>query len=153
MTTVTLNEIKTEQTRLAQLIAAFEKATQQRLLMVAGAEIALDDGEHYAGAVLNEDGTLKHHLVLMAPKPDDTMTWQAARSWAASVGGDLPNRQESALLYANCKPHIEGVWHWTSDVYEPNESYAWVQHFGYGYQLYVRKDYDYAARAVRRVIG
>lgn len=153
MPTLTLNEIKTEHTRLAQLIEAFEKASQQRLLLISGVEIALDEGEHYSGAVLNEDGSVKHHLVLLAEKPDTKLTWKDALAWASLLGASLPDRQEAALLYANCKPHLEACWHWTSEAYAENESCAWVQSFGDGSQDYLLKVNVCAVRAVRRVNG
>lgn len=113
--------------------------------------IALQPGEHYAGVVLDEAGYVIHHLVLMAQRPDKKLTWQAACEWAASVGGELPSRQEQALLYANCKPHLEPVWHWSGETHEDDASYAWTCDFLNGSQYAGRKSYESAAVAVRRV--
>lgn len=113
--------------------------------------IALQPGEHYAGVVLDEAGQVIHHLVLMAQRPDKKLTWQAACEWAASVGGELPSRQEQALLYANCKPHLEPVWHWSGETHEDDASYAWGCFCNYGYQDSNRKRVEGSAVAVRLI--
>ena len=107
--------------------------------------------EHYAGAVLDANGQHMHHLVLMAQRPADKLNWQAAMDWASRIGGALPIRQEQALLLANCKPHLEGVYHWSCEEYEGDASYAWLQGFDYGTQ---NDDHIYGqgrAVAVRRL--
>ncbi len=111
----------------------------------------LQPGEHYAGVVLDESGQVTHHLVLMAPRPDKKLQWQAAMDWAASVGGALPTRQEQALLYANCKPHLKPEWHWSSETHADDAYYAWGCFFGHGTQSRYRKSYEGSAVAVRRV--
>ena len=121
---------------------------QTRQIAIAASTIALAEGERYAGSVLDEQGHHLHHLVLMAPRPGSRLHWQAAMDWAASVGGALPNRQEQALLYANCKPHLQPTWHWTSEAL--NSSSAWYCGFNYGYQYVNPKSYEGSAVAVRR---
>ena len=113
--------------------------------------IDLQPGEHYAGVVLDEAGQVLHHLVLMAQRPDKKLNWQAACEWAASVGGELPSRQEQALLYANCKPHLDPMWHWSGEEHEDDASYAWYCHFSDGNQYDCYKSYEGAAVAARRV--
>jgi 3-mercaptopyruvate sulfurtransferase SseA len=112
--------------------------------------VDLQPGEHYAGVVLDEAGHVKHHLVLMAPRAEE-LTWQAATDWAKEQGGFLPTRQEQALLYANCKPHLKPVWHWSCETHKDDASFAWVCYFGDGYQGNDRKSYEGSAVAVRRV--
>lgn len=150
MTEMTLASARAKHAELGAIIAAL-MAKPVATLSISSAEIALHEGEHYAGAVLNDDGTVSHHLVLMAEKPEGELEWKAALAWAAGIDGALPTRQEAALIYANCKSHVEGAWHWTSETYEPNESCAWVSSFSSGYQYGDHKDDGYAARAVRRV--
>jgi hypothetical protein len=150
MSEITLAAIQAKQTELAQMIAALASQAATSITLDA-INIDLQPGEHYAGVVLNEDGTVKHHLVLMAAKPDDTLEWEEAKAWAASVGGSLPDRQEAALIYANCKPHVEAVWHWTSERHETNASYAWDCYFGSGTQGCSTTSASGAARAVRRL--
>ena len=113
------------------------------------AEIELAPGEHYAGLVLDAEGHVAHHLVLL-PGQADGVTWDAAKAWAAGIGGELPTGQEQALLYANLKGKFEQAWYWSSEAHASDGSYAWYQHFGSGLQYSLRKSYECRARAVRR---
>ena len=151
---ITLETIEAKQTELSQLIAKFkaQPAATPILHRFGEVEIELQPGERYAGMVLNQDGKLLHHLVLMAQRPDGDVNWQDAMDWAASVGGTLPNRQEQALLYANCKPHLDAVWHWSSETYAGDASCAGLCIFGYGYQYDSHKSYEGSAVAVRRIL-
>ena len=150
--TLTLEHIEERQAELAGLIEQFKTQKQQSiLLLVPEAEIVLQPGEHYAGAVLDGDGKIKHHLVLMAARPDGNLNWDDAMAWAQKIGGQLPDRQEQALLYANCKPHLKPVWHWSCQEHEDDASYAWGCFFLDGYQDDYRKSAECAAVAVRRV--
>ncbi len=150
MNEMTLADARAKHAELGVIIAAL-MARPVTTISLDAVEIALNEGEHYAGAVLNDDGTVKHHLVLMAAKPEERLNWKDALAWADRVNGFLPTRQEAALIFANCRPHVEEVWHWTSEVYEPDASYAWYCFFYYGYQGYNRKVFPGAARAVRRL--
>ena len=114
-------------------------------------EIELQPGERYVGPVIDADGKLEHHLVLMPQRPEGKLNWQAAMEWAESIGGAIPTRQEQALLYANCKPHLTPVWHWSSETYEDGASYAWFCYFYHGVQYGSHKSYEGGAVAVRRV--
>ena len=154
MPPITLEAIEAKQTELSLLIAKFKEqpatpATTQWVFP----EVAIDlqPGERYAGAVLDEFGHLMHHLVLMAPRSENKLKWQSACDWAESMGGDLPDRQEQALLYANCKPHLKPEWHWSSETHEDDASYAWRCGFGNGFQTISLKSYEGAAVLVRRV--
>jgi hypothetical protein len=154
MTEITLEAVVAKQSELAAMIeqlARQEPAPSTTLVQLEYTEIELHEGEHYAGAVLDEHGEVKHHLVLMAEKPTTKLEWRAAVDWAASVGGELPTRQEQALLFANCKPHMQADWHWSGEMYESDASYAWSCDFDYGGQYSTRKSYEGCARAVRRV--
>ena len=154
MTEITLEAAQAKLSEVAEMLAKLAKPLPATLtLAIAAATIELKPGEHYAGAVLDETtGLIKHHLVLMAEKPDERLNWQAAMDWAASVGGVLPTRQEQALLFANCKPHLDADWHWSSQTHESNSSYACHCYFGNGTQNYGGKSYAGCARAVRRVL-
>ena len=151
MTEMTLASARAKHAELGAIIAAL-MAQPVTTISLDALDIALHEGEHYAGAVLNEDGTVKHHLVLMAEKPEERLNWKDALAWADRVNGFLPTRQEAALVFANCKQHLEGVYHWTSEVYEPDASCAWICYFGGGHQNGTHKGNAYAARAVRRLI-
>ena len=152
MTAVTLNDIHTQLTQLTAMVTECIKQpevfqTTQRV--IPEISITLRPGEHYAGAVLDPEGGIKHHLVLMAERPNDDLDWDDAMAWAAHVGGSLPTRQEQALLFANCKPHLKPGWHWSSEQYEGDASYAWLCYFSHG-QSFIRKSAEGAAVAVRR---
>jgi hypothetical protein len=148
--TITLQQIQARQSELADLIAKFTAQAQAtRVITIDEADIELQPGEQYAGAVLDAEGQHKHHLVLMAAVPEADLNWADAKAWAEKVGGSLPDRQEQALLYANCKPHLKATWHWSSE--EEGASYAWSCTFDGGSQGYFRKGAEGAARAVRRV--
>jgi hypothetical protein len=149
---ITLQQIQERQQELAALIAGFEaQAARGRVITIDGAEIELQPGEQYAGAVLDAEGQHKHHLVLMAAVPDGDLNWADAKAWAEKVGGSLPDRQEQALLYANCKPHLKAQWHWSSEAHATDASYAWLCDFDGGSQGYGRKSYEGHARAVRLI--
>jgi len=149
--TVTIEHLEERQAELAALIERFKAQAGPTLLLLRETEIPLNPGEHYAGPVLDADGKTKHHLVLMAARPNDDLDWDDAMAWATTVGGQLPDRQEQALLYANCKPHLKPAWHWSSEVHESDASSAWFCHFNYGNQDGNHKSAEGAAVAVRRV--
>ncbi len=153
MSEITLEAIEAKQNELADLIAKFKAvpAAGPVLHRFGEVEIELHPGEHYAGMVLHPDGHLMHHLVLMAANPGKKLEWQEAMEWAKRIGGELPTRQEQALLYANCKPHLKPEWHWSSETHADDASYAWSCYFGNGYQGHDHKSYDGCAVAVRRI--
>ena len=121
-----------------------------RTITTPAATIELRDGELYAGLVLNADGTPRHHLILL-PDQVTGVGWQKAVDWATAQGGELPTRQEQALLYAHCKSAFELRWYWSSETLEGNGSYAWYQNFLSGSQYDLHKSYEGRARAVRRL--
>lgn len=152
MPAITLDAIEAKQTELSKLIAQFkDQATGPVVHTFAQVEIVLDPGEHYVGPVLDADGNLMHHLVLMAQRPTSKLAWQAATDWADSIGGTLPTRQEQALLFANCKPHLKPGWHWSSETHKDDASYAWHCNFDGGIQYGHLKSYEGSADAVRRI--
>ncbi len=126
--------------------------TEPTTIQLPALAIELQPGERYAGPVLDADGNVKHHLVLLPNRPESDMKWQAAMDWAASVGGQLPDQQEQALLFANCKPHLQPDWHWSCQEHE-NASYAWKCDFYYGTQLDGHKSFEGSAVAVRRFVS
>ena len=152
MTAVTLEAIEAKQTELSKLIAQFKADANKPVLWTfLETQIELLPGEHYAGLVLNDGGHIEHHLVLMAQRPDKKLAWQEAMDWAQSVGGSLPTRQEQALLFANCKPHLKPECHLSNQTHESDASSAWYCYFYDGYQTITLKSYGGSAVAVRRV--
>lgn len=156
MSTVTLEDIKATQDKLAAMIAALEASAaatntkQPTTYTVAAMEISLQPGERYAGLVLETaTGAPSHHLVLLPGETED-ITWEDASKWAKEQGGDLPTRQEQSLLLANLKSEFKPNWYWSGE--KASASSAWGQSFSYGYQLSTSTlDDEWRVRAVRRL--
>lgn len=147
---ITLESIKTEQARLAELSAAFEAQPKDRLITLLKKEIELKGGEHYAGIILGKDGQASYHLILL-PGEAKPINFANAKEWATSIGGKLPNRREQALLYANLKDEFNPNWYWSCEQYASGSSYAMVQHFKDGGHDHISENYELRARAVRRL--
>ena len=112
----------------------------------------LNEGERYAGIIIDSaTGQPTHHLILIPQQPKTRLTWDEAIAWAASIGVELPTRQESALLYANAKDAFESKWYWASEEYTGLASDVWGQYFDYGLQASNDKGYQGRVRAIRRV--
>lgn len=109
----------------------------------------LKDGEIYAGAIINPDGT-GNHIVLLDGELTDS-EWDDAMEWAKKQGGDLPNRVEQALLFDKLKDRFKERAYWSNTQHASGSDYAWSQHFLSGDQHYWGKDNLLRARAVRRV--
>ncbi len=109
------------------------------------------DAGVFAGITTTPDG--QHCAVVLLPaKPDQRLTWQKAGEWAASVGGVLPARPVSALLFALLRADFETddePWYWTSE--QDSYRYAWIQTFYDGDQGLTAKSAELRARAVRLI--
>lgn len=110
----------------------------------------LKPGETYAGLILGKDGQPDYHLVLL-PGQQESINWEDAQKWAESVGGAIPDRRESSLLFANCKEHFKPAWYWSCEHYAHYDAYAWLQDFNYGFQDITRESFQLRACAVRRI--
>ena len=154
-TTITLESIKAEHIKLADMIAAFDKQQEPSALFFPEVTINLAPGEHYAGLVIGKDGEPSYHLVLLPGQADD-ITWEKAVEWASKQGGEyvasLPTRREQALLYANLKEEFEGRAYWSCEAHESESGWAWCQYFGSGVQLSYDRGIELRARAVRRLV-
>jgi len=111
----------------------------------------LKAGEQYAGLILGKDGQPDYHLILLPGEPTVGVTWMDAKKWAKKQGGELPNRREQSLLFANFKEAFKGLWYWSGEGYEDGKKYAWFQVFYYGSQYYGHVDDTLRACAVRRL--
>ena len=110
----------------------------------------LQEGEIYVGAILKKDGT-GHHIILL-PGDKDDVNWQAAMDWAKEKGGDLPNRVEQSLLFADHKDEFKEDWYWSNTTHTKEAEWAWCQYVGGGSQGTNHKSDDVCrARAVRRL--
>lgn len=112
----------------------------------------LQEGESYAGLILGKGGEPDYHLVLLAHDVSD-VSWPMAREWAAGQAGELPNRRELALLFANLREQFERAWYWSSETHETRAQLVWGQNFASGIQTVYGRPFRGHARAVRRVIG
>ena len=146
---ITLEEIKKEHAKLAELIAKFE--AQSRTLLFPAQTICLAPGEEYAGIVLGKDGAPSHHLILL-PGDKENISWDDANKWAAELGGSLPTLREQALLYSNLRNQFKDTSYWSSEQPAPHSASAWFQNFSNGYQTSNGyKSSELRARAVRRL--
>lgn len=109
----------------------------------------LKEGEIYAGAIINPDGT-GNHVILLAGDKDDG-PWQEAIDWAKSLGGYLPTRVEQALLFDKFRDQFKSDWYWSNTTHEAETGWAWYQDFCNGLQDDFIKDDKLRARAVRRL--
>jgi hypothetical protein len=148
MSQVTLDDIEAQHAATTKLILQFKQQASRRTLGIAAAEVTLQPGERYAGAVLDEAGQVKHHLVLLALRTEEDLNWKAAQSWAMNAGGCLPTRQEQALLFANCKDALPQRWCWSCEA--EGSSFAWFCFFSYGFQYFYLQSAELCAVAVRR---
>ena len=110
----------------------------------------LSEGETYIGCIGDALGNL-HHVILL-PGDNDDATHEAQLEWAKSIGGDLPNRIEQAMLWANHRDQFKKDGYWGNDLYHSVPEWAWCQSFSYGYQYDYHKTDELRARAVRRVV-
>ena len=149
--TITLEAIEAEHSKIAEMIAAF-KAQKPSLYVVPEVEIQLMPGEEYAGIVLDENSQPHHHLILL-PAEADAIKWGDAKRWALDNGGELPNRQEQALLYANLKRCFQSAWYWSCEQHASVSGCAWCQGFCSGTQDYYDISSELRARAVRRSVS
>jgi len=106
----------------------------------------LNDGEIYAGAIINPDGT-GHHVILLEGNNDDA-DWQTQMDWAKSIGGDLPDRVEQAMFHKHLPDQFQKDWYWSNT--QRSAGSAWRQDSRNGYQLWSFTDLKCRARAVRR---
>ena len=144
MTLITLDAIKAEQTRIAQLIAEFE---QQSVITIPARTIALRAGEFYCGTVLT-DGKPDYDLI--------GLPGEIEANWNGAVAQQeedkhLPTLREQAMARANAPEHFKPVWYWSAEAHASASGYAWYQYFDDGYQYYRAKSDKLRVRFFRRV--
>ena len=150
--TITLETIKAEQTKLAQMIETIEEDMKKNAFFeYQGKRIPLAIGEKYIGTIISADGSRYHHIILL-PGAVSGKTWNDAKEWAESIGGELPDRIEGALLFATMKDDFEEEWYWTREAHASVSGSAWFQLFGDGLQTNGDIRNKFRARAFRRLI-
>lgn len=105
--------------------------------------------ETYIGFYSDKDGNRVDFWLLDGDNDDDTH--EAQLEWAKSIGGDLPNRIEQAILWANHRDQFQKDWYWSNETHHTESGWAWFQYFDDGGQLYGSRTFELRARAVRRV--
>lgn len=110
----------------------------------------LAEGERYIGSIGNAAGEA-YHLILL-PGDNDDADHATQQAWAESIGGDLPDRVEQAMLYATAKDAFKEDWYWSNQTHAAASGYAWFQYFYYGNQDGLHKSAQLRARAVRRLV-
>jgi hypothetical protein len=148
--TITLEAIKAEQKRIAAMISEFEKQPAALAFPISIRFPDLAEGEKFVGVIISADGSRKHAVILL-PGEADIANWKTQHKWAESIGGELFDRVEGALLFAAMKDEFKPEWYWTCEKHEVDSAYAWDQDFGHGYQYGHDTSYKFRARAVRRV--
>ena len=86
----------------------------------------------------------------LGTEADEEMSWNDAKDWCESVGGELPPRDILLQAYLNedINPLFKKSWYWSST--EFYAAYAWFQYVGTGYQGYGNKADNTYVRAVRK---
>ena len=150
--------------KLEENFEAFSKDFKQKLadlgstlskprlinIQIPNTTFDLADGEIYIGATISADGN--NYATILLPGDKDDGNWQDAMDWAKAQGGDLPNRIEQAVLFAQFQEEFKKDVYWSNTQHASYDGYAWCQYFGSGFQGYGGKSYfDIRARAVRRV--
>ena len=108
----------------------------------------LKQGEVYIGGIISSDGKITHTILL----PENfEVTWDESMGWAKSIEGDLPNRIEQAMLWANHRDQFQHDWYWSNELHHRESGWAWYQDFSTGRQNFCTRINDLRARTVRRV--
>jgi hypothetical protein len=105
--------------------------------------------ETYIGCIGDAAGNL-HHVILL-PGDNEAANHEAQLEWAKSIGGDLPNRIEQAMLWANHRAQFKRNWYWSNEIHHSESSWAWCQTFYGGIQYGYDRNFELRARAVRRL--
>jgi hypothetical protein len=107
----------------------------------------LNEGEIYAGTIINPDGTGRHTILL--PGDNDDADWKTQKKWAKSIGGDLPDRVQQAMLCKHLPEHFKKDLYWSCE--QRGSGSAWLQNFTNGNQTWYYTYSQCRARAVRSV--
>jgi hypothetical protein len=113
-------------------------------------------GERLAGTILDEASGVIYDLMLI-PGEMDEVTWDKAKAIALATGGDLPTREEMAILHANLELQFGEKTYWTNEVVQfegiTGESCSYFS-FDLGDCFdFTNKDDSMWALGVRRVPG
>lgn len=114
-------------------------------------------GGQFAGLVRGTDGA-PDYLLILGPEYEGELPWQQAMEWATGIEVEghndytLPTRSEQAIAFGNRRDQFQRGWYWSCEQHAEYADYAWMQGFNYGGQDSNRKDIEWRARAVRRLV-
>lgn len=137
--------------------AALPQVTLSTISIPRIGELWPGQGGKFIGICRGRDGAPDYLLIEHAEELPSG-NWQACKDAAAALEVEghkdfsLPDRAESALLYANAKDDHQRDWYWTSEEHASDSDYAWGQYFSFGGQGSDHKGGFSRARAVRRVV-
>lgn len=144
---ISLEEIKFEQLRLANMIAAFEKRPAPYL----PEGVTLAAGEQFICSITHPDGKTVHTILL--PGDSDGAPWSTQMEWAKSIGGELLSRPMQAIAYELMPEEFQKTAYWSNAQPSGTSNSAWSQGFSNGNQNYFSKSTKLRARAVRQIIS
>ncbi|MDE2467217.1 MAG: hypothetical protein KGL35_00305, partial [Bradyrhizobium sp.] len=67
-------------------------------------------GERFVATILLPNRTGKH--IYLRPEKSDKNNWQHQMDWASSIGADLPDQVEGALLFSTMPEEFEKEAYW-----------------------------------------
>jgi hypothetical protein len=108
----------------------------------------LAEGEIYLCGLADANGDVEHTVIVAVN--NERGSWQQQMNWAKTLGGDLTNRVEQALIRAKRPDLVEEAAYWSNTTVEWDSAYAWCQDFSYGFQGGSHKSAALRAVAVRR---
>lgn len=85
----------------------------------------------------------------LGPEAEEKMTWEDAKKWAKSVGGQLMPREVGIMAFkkAEIRKHFRtDDWYWLEDEYD--STFGWCHCFSTGHQHCYGKPIAFFARAV-----
>jgi hypothetical protein len=151
MSQVTLELVQAKQTELAEMIQALARKAQSTKRRLPATDIVLFPGEWYAGAVLHEDGSIKHHLIVAAVR-EGCGNFDDTQAWAEALGFTAPTIQEAHLIVANKHKRLAGITcFWTSEKHS-QAAYAWHCCLYFGFVSDYYRSAQLGGVAVRRLI-
>src|SRR5258706_12639263 len=108
------------------------------------------DGAVFVGISRGRADGRDYMLEVLKPRPAKQLTHAQVLKWAASIGGDMAEKSEGSLCFANAPEIFDKDWYWLKPPSAGDESYAWYQSFSGGGQGGYHKGLKLRAFAVRR---
>jgi hypothetical protein len=128
---------------IKKLLASSAQMTDSSMLIK---QPPLADGEIYLGAIITPK--IRKHIILL-PGENADANWKHQMEWAASIGGQLFDRVEGALLFATMPEQFKKEAYWTREQPAAISGCAWYQGFTSGLQSSSDTDGKLPARAIR----